>query len=254
MQTKLTQNGGGLSVVFRNDTPGRTRRKNRHLCPEFFCAVCVRFDQPSAPAFRPPGPRRFYTSRNRVTQFACGALRGSDSRLKSFRGTLANCPPGPRIVPNKTTVVSSPEKKGFAQNIHAGRNPRALPGIVGVPGPGPPCPGNIGFSAMVPGVLCFPPAKTLGFRAETGAVLHAKQGVLLLTGIRHGGQESFGACSARPALRSVKWDPFLWIPLERLQRLTRQLSPSAGRHIHRFPDSAHRHGRSGSVPVRPVRR
>ena len=54
VQTKLTQNGGGLSVVFRNDTPGRTRRKNRHLCPEFFCAVCVRFDQPSAPAFAPP--------------------------------------------------------------------------------------------------------------------------------------------------------------------------------------------------------
>ena len=54
MQTKLTQKGGGLSVVFRNDTPGRTRRKNRHLCPEFFCAVCVRFDQPSAPAFAPP--------------------------------------------------------------------------------------------------------------------------------------------------------------------------------------------------------
>jgi hypothetical protein len=66
---------------------------------------------------------------------------------------------------------------------------------------------------MVPGVLSFPPAKTLGFRAETGAILQAKQGVLLFTRIRHGGQESFGACSARPASRSVKWDPFTWIPL-----------------------------------------
>jgi hypothetical protein len=56
VQTKLTQNGGGLSVVFRNDTPEGPKEKTdtfaRNFSARFVCGLTSHRPQ----LFGPPAP------------------------------------------------------------------------------------------------------------------------------------------------------------------------------------------------------